>query len=85
MCSETYPAGCLDLLAIIIKSPSHDSLGSVLVGGLGVGWELVGGIIEILIISPVRATIKVLEKRPRERVANADGLTLLISTSWRGR
>jgi hypothetical protein len=60
--SEAYPSGGLDLLAVVIVPPGHDRLGSVLVGRCGICGELVGGIIEIFIISPVRATVERLEK-----------------------
>lgn len=65
MCGEAYPAGRLDLPAIIIQSPGHDGLGAVFVGGLGVGGELVRGIVEVFVISPVRATVGKLEEGSR--------------------
>lgn len=75
VCGEAYPAGGLDLLAVIIESPCHDGLGSVLVEGLGVRGELVGGIIEVLIIGPVRATVYMLERRSR-RARSSEGALL---------
>jgi hypothetical protein len=88
VCGEAYPAGGLDLPAVVVKSPSHDSLGSVLVGSLGIRRELVGGIIEIFVISPVMATTGRLDggcDRPwlRERTYFAD-LDILVGLPSRG-
>jgi hypothetical protein len=62
---EAYPAGGLDLLAVLIISPGHDGLGAVFVGGGRVRGELIRGIIEIFVIGPVRATIGGLEEASR--------------------
>lgn len=56
---ETDSACSLDLLAIIVESPGDDRLGAVFVRGCAWGREFIGGgIIEILIVSPVGAAVK---------------------------
>lgn len=61
VCGKAYPASGLDLPAVVVKSPAHDGLSSVFVGGLGVGGELIGGIVEVFVICPVRATVGTLD------------------------
>ena len=55
MYCESDASGCLDLLAIVIESPAHDRLSSVLVCGGGRGGKGVRNIIELIIVSPVWA------------------------------
>jgi hypothetical protein len=57
VCGESDSTSRLDLLSILVESITYDRLGAILVCGDGLGREgIVGGIIELLIISPVRAT-----------------------------
>lgn len=55
MCGKADSAGGLDFLAIVVESPGNNRLCSVFIGCCGGWWELVYGIIEFLIVSPVRA------------------------------
>lgn len=53
-------AACgLDLLAVIVQAVCDDRLGSILVGGDLLWWEFEGGIVELFVIGPVLAAVKV--------------------------
>ena len=57
MNGKTNAASDLDLFAIIIELPSCDRLRAIFVGNCsGGGEDVIGGIIEFFIISPVWAT-----------------------------
>ena len=56
MYSESNSTGCLDLLAIIVESPTDDRLGSVFVCGSSRGRKRIGdGIVELFVVGPVWA------------------------------
>ena len=100
MCGKANPSSSLDLLAIIVESPAYDSLGTVLVCGRSLLWEFVGGIVELFIISPVLAALRVSVRvealnnhRPEYtqigtsvslRCHERRELTLRLWTFWRG-
>lgn len=52
-------AGGLDLLSVLVQAVCDDSLGSILVGGDLLRWEFLGVVVELLIIGPVLAAVKV--------------------------
>lgn len=86
MYGESDSACSLDLLAIIVESPGNDRLGAIFVCGCAWGREFIGGgIIEILIIGPVGAAVKI--NVSKELVNQGGGresegvLTRLLSTS----
>jgi len=93
VCGKSDPASSLDLLAIFVESVTDDRLGAILIGGDRLGREgVVGGIIELFIISPVRAAARMLEqclrllesrKLSKEEIGAIRGLTLQLWTSWR--
>lgn len=49
----------LDLLAIIVQAVCDDRLGSIFVGGDLLWWEFEGGVVELFVIGPVLAAVKV--------------------------
>jgi hypothetical protein len=66
VCGKSDSASSLDLLAIFVESITDDRLGAILVGGDRLGREgVVGGIIKLFIISPVRAAITVSKRCPK--------------------
>lgn len=52
-------AGGLDLLSVLVQAVCDDSLGSILVGGDLLWWEFLGVVVQLLIIGPVLAAVKV--------------------------
>ena len=53
----------LDLLPLLVEPITDDRLGAIFVCGDGLGREgIVGGIIELFVIRPVRTTVMVLEQ-----------------------
>jgi hypothetical protein len=65
MYSKSYAAGCLHFLAIVVESPAHDCLGSVLVRGSG--WcrkRIRDSIVKLLVVGPVWATSKGVSSYP---------------------
>jgi hypothetical protein len=93
VCGKSDPASSLDLLAIFVESVTDDRLGAILIGGDRLGREgVVGGIIKLFLISPVRAAARMLEqclrllesrKLSKEEIGAIRGLTLQLWTSWR--
>jgi hypothetical protein len=61
VCGKAYPAGCLDLLAIVVESPRHDRLGTIFVGRRRALWQSICGVFLIVVVSPVGAAVEVLE------------------------
>lgn len=58
MRSESDSTSRLDLLSVLVEPITYDRLGAIFVCGDGLGREgIVGGIIELFIISPVWATV----------------------------
>ena len=49
----------LDLLSVIVQAVCDNSLRSILVGGDLLWWEFEGGIVELFVIGPVLAAVKV--------------------------
>jgi hypothetical protein len=59
---ESDSTSSLDFLPIFVESITDDRLGAIFVGGYRLGREGVGGgIVELFIISPIRAAIRVLK------------------------
>jgi len=62
--SESYPAGSLDLFAIIVQRIGDYCLGAIFVCGGSIWWEAGGdsdGIIEVFIIGPIWPAVGVLD------------------------
>lgn len=70
----------LDLLAIIVQAICDDRLGSILVGGDLLWWEFEGGVVELFVIGPVLAAVKVSISLGSEVRPLSDKLTLLLET-----
>lgn len=59
----------LDLLSLLVEPITDDCLGAIFVCGDGLGREgIVGGIIELFVISPIRATAMVLEQVSKQGI-----------------
>ncbi len=53
--SRANAAGGLDLLSIVVQAVGDDRLGSILVGGDLLWWEVKGVIVKLLVIGPILA------------------------------
>ena len=55
-------AGSFDTLAVVVEAVGNDGFGAVFIGGNGLGRKR-GGIVELFVVSPVRAAVEGLVSR----------------------